>query len=231
MATFIREGEMRVGRDTSIGEMRGPMIEILGAGGVGKSVWANLVSNGVETTDVRFRDDDDDLEFVTIKGFNIPVAHPIIDVPSEDFGVPIVAVGSLWMQRRKDLWDRVVHMAPPNATHRTMINYGEIGYGNAFCANTVIHPCSKVGNNNFFGLGVTIDHDNVVGSHCYFAPGVTIGSPVVINDGVLIGINASILPGVTIGKGAVVGAGAVVLKSVEPRTVVAGVPAKMIRPV
>ena len=52
---------------------------------------------------------------------------------------------------------------------------------------------------------------------------------VVIQDGAHIGIGAIILPGVTIGKGAVVGAGAVVSKDVPDYTVVAGVPAKIIR--
>lgn len=44
-----------------------------------------------------------------------------------------------------------------------------------------------------------------------------------------IGTNATILPGVTIGKGAIVGAGAVVTADVEPFSIVAGVPAKLIR--
>jgi acetyltransferase-like isoleucine patch superfamily enzyme len=41
--------------------------------------------------------------------------------------------------------------------------------------------------------------------------------------------NAIILPGVVVGKGAVIAAGAVVTKSVEPYTVVAGIPAKEIK--
>lgn len=52
--------------------------------------------------------------------------------------------------------------------------------------------------------------------------------PVVIEDYVFIGPRAIILPGVTIGKGAVVGAGAVVTKDVAARTVVGGVPARVI---
>jgi acetyltransferase-like isoleucine patch superfamily enzyme len=52
---------------------------------------------------------------------------------------------------------------------------------------------------------------------------------VVIGDGSDIGIGAIILPGIKIGEGAMVGAGAVVTKDVEPYTVVAGVPAKMLR--
>lgn len=53
--------------------------------------------------------------------------------------------------------------------------------------------------------------------------------PVKICRGSDIGMNAIILPGVTIGRGAIVGAGAVVTKNVRPKTVVAGVPAGMLR--
>ena len=53
--------------------------------------------------------------------------------------------------------------------------------------------------------------------------------PVVLGDDVWIGHGATLLPGVEIGTGAVVGAGAVVTKDVAPFTVVAGVPAKIIR--
>lgn len=52
---------------------------------------------------------------------------------------------------------------------------------------------------------------------------------VIIEDGSDIGIGAIILPGVTIGEGAIVGAGAVITKDAEPYTIVAGVPAKVIR--
>lgn len=52
---------------------------------------------------------------------------------------------------------------------------------------------------------------------------------VIIEDHVWIGSNTFILPGVRIGKGSVVAANAVVTKDVPPRTVVGGVPAKLIK--
>lgn len=51
---------------------------------------------------------------------------------------------------------------------------------------------------------------------------------VIIEDYVWIGTRAMILPGVKIKKGAVVAAGSTVTKDVEPFSVVAGVPAKII---
>ena len=59
--------------------------------------------------------------------------------------------------------------------------------------------------------------------------GVTEDAPVVIEDDVWIGSGAVVLPGVTIGRGAVVAAGAVVTASVEPFTVVGGVPARPLK--
>lgn len=53
--------------------------------------------------------------------------------------------------------------------------------------------------------------------------------PITIGDHVLIGTRAMILKGVTIGDGAVVAAGSIVTKDVEPRTMVAGNPARFIR--
>jgi acetyltransferase-like isoleucine patch superfamily enzyme len=52
---------------------------------------------------------------------------------------------------------------------------------------------------------------------------------VIIEDDADIGVGSIILPGVVIGKGALVGAGAVVTKNVKPYSVVAGIPAKLIR--
>jgi len=55
------------------------------------------------------------------------------------------------------------------------------------------------------------------------------GKMVVIGDDVWIGCNVIVLPGVTIGTGSIVAAGSVVTKSIEPYSIVAGNPAKLLR--
>jgi acetyltransferase-like isoleucine patch superfamily enzyme len=70
---------------------------------------------------------------------------------------------------------------------------------------------------------ITADHD-VQDSMCKGRQG-----RVVINRLVFIGSRATILPGVTIGEGAVVAACACVTRDVPAYTVVAGVPAKVIK--
>jgi acetyltransferase-like isoleucine patch superfamily enzyme len=50
-----------------------------------------------------------------------------------------------------------------------------------------------------------------------------------VKKGASIGSNATILCGITIGENALIGAGSVVTKDVPPNTVVAGVPAKILK--
>lgn len=65
---------------------------------------------------------------------------------------------------------------------------------------------------------------------------VTVGHRAVIHSahveaGCLIGIGAIVLNGVRVGAGSIVGAGALVTKDVPPRSLVVGLPAKVVRPV
>lgn len=90
----------------------------------------------------------------------------------------------------------------------------------------------RIGKNVMTSSGVTI----VDGIHEYINPDLPVlrqkmgkFGDVIIEDDSFIGVNAVIMPGVTVGKHSVVGANSVVTKSVAPYSVVAGVPAKVIK--
>ena len=106
-----------------------------------------------------------------------------------------------------------------------------------------------IGDHTRIGLHNTIIGPVTIGSHVNLAQGITVTAlnhnfedsdkrideqgvsttPVTIEDDIWIGANAVILPGVTIGNHSVVAAGAVVTKNVPPHSLVAGVPAKIIK--
>ena len=106
-----------------------------------------------------------------------------------------------------------------------------------------------IGDHTRIGLHNTIIGPVTIGSHVNLAQGITITAlnhnfddsekridqqgistkEVVLEEDIWVGANAVILPGVTIGKHAVVAAGAIVTKDVPPHSLVAGVPAKVIK--
>jgi acetyltransferase-like isoleucine patch superfamily enzyme len=88
-----------------------------------------------------------------------------------------------------------------------------------------------IGDNVLFGPYVVLnsgDHDHSDSATPMARQGHTL-APITIADDVWIGAHALILKGAVIGRGAIVAGGAVVTGEVEPYTIVAGVPARVIK--
>lgn len=112
---------------------------------------------------------------------------------------------------------------------------GQVTLGDGVFFNRGCHVVAQesltIGAYCLFGEGVSIHDDNHVvgrGAEPIASCGL-ITRPVVIGSNVWVGAKAVILPGVHIGDNAVVGAGTVVTRDVPAHTVVAGVPARVIR--
>jgi UDP-perosamine 4-acetyltransferase len=105
----------------------------------------------------------------------------------------------------------------------------EIGEGVQIMARAVVQTGTHIGSNTIVNTAAIIDHDCVIGSHCHIAPGVTLSGGVTLASGVHVGTGASVIQGVNLGAGAVVGCGAAVIKHVDAKTIVGGVPAKLLR--
>jgi UDP-2-acetamido-3-amino-2,3-dideoxy-glucuronate N-acetyltransferase len=108
-----------------------------------------------------------------------------------------------------------------------------IGKNCKISSHTFICSGVLIEDNVFIGHGVMFTNDlfpkatNTDGSQQTEADWKVIETKV--KKGASIGSNATILCGITIGENALVGAGSVVTKNVPPNTVVAGVPAKIIK--
>ena len=112
-------------------------------------------------------------------------------------------------------------------------------------SSIIIHDDAllEIGNNTYLNGGfIDCSHHISIGDDCAMADGVRImdesfhsvdsqigGGEIKIGHNVWIATGAMILPGVKIGDGAIVAAGAVVAKDVPPRSMVAGVPAKVVK--
>lgn len=101
----------------------------------------------------------------------------------------------------------------------------------------IINIGAVIGEGTMIDMGAVLGGRATVGKHCHIGAGAVLAgviepasaTPVIVEDDVLVGANAVVIEGVHVGRGAVVAAGAVVINDVEPDTVVAGCPARVIK--
>ncbi len=113
----------------------------------------------------------------------------------------------------------------------------EIGDNAVIMMGAVINIGAVIGAGTMIDMGAVLGGRAIVGKNCHIGAGTVLAGvvepasavPVVVEDDVMIGANAVVLEGCRIGKGAVVAAGAVVVSDVAPDTVVAGVPARVLK--
>ncbi len=122
----------------------------------------------------------------------------------------------------------------PGAFIRDRVN---IGKNVVIMMGAVINIGAEIGENTMIDMNAVVGARGTIGKNVHVGAGAVIAgvleppskTPVIIEDDVMIGANAVILEGVKVGKGAVVAAGSVVTRDVEPNSVVAGIPARVIK--
>ena len=104
-----------------------------------------------------------------------------------------------------------------------------IGAGATILPNACITAMADVGIALLMYPNAIITHNCQLGDFVELSPGATILGNCTIGSHTHIGANSTILPNLIVGSNVIVGAGAVVDKNVPDNSVVAGVPAKVLR--
>ena len=122
----------------------------------------------------------------------------------------------------------------PGAIIRDQVHIGDNA---VIMMGASINIGASIGEKTMIDMNAVLGGRATVGKNCHIGAGSVLAgvieppsaSPVVIEDNVLVGANAVILEGVRVGEGSVVAAGAIVVEDVPAHTVVAGVPARVIK--
>lgn len=104
-----------------------------------------------------------------------------------------------------------------------------IGEGTVICPGARLTCNIEVGQHAQINMNVTIGHDAVLRDYCTIFPLNAVSGFVTLGEACTLGANSVINPGLTVGEGAYVGSGAAVVDDVDDYTVVAGVPAGVIK--
>ncbi len=153
--------------------------------------------------------------------------HPIPDYDKEIYIKPAVSnpniiVGEFTYIADSEFESHVTHFYPWSRDRLIIGKFCQIAAGVEFMMNDANHQMNAVSTFPFYTLEGW-DMETPKAEDTPFK-----GDTVIGND-VWIGQNALILPGTRIGDGAIIGANSVIGGNVEPYTVVAGNPAKVIK--
>jgi acetyltransferase-like isoleucine patch superfamily enzyme len=138
------------------------------------------------------------------------------------------AIRQAWVELTGTAVDEAFHLIPPlYSDHGLNIRVGRNVFINQACMLNDIGGI-EIGDDVMIGPRVsllTAGHPLDPGRR----RGQIVAAPIAIEPNVWLGAGATVLQGVTVGSDAVVAADAVVTRDVPPRTLVAGVPAQVLR--
>ena len=153
--------------------------------------------------------------------------HPIPGYDKEIYVKPTIKnpqinVGDFTYIADSDFESHVTHLYEWNGDRLIIGKFCQIAAGVEFVMNGANHQMNAVSTFPFF----TLEGWNASAPQKSDMP---LKGDTVIGNDVWIGQNATIMPGVHIGDGAIIGANSLVSKDVEPYTIVAGNPIRVIR--
>ncbi len=207
---------------------------VIGAGGFGREVVdvveaINLERSTVGTAyEVLGFFDDGDADLALLEPYGLPHLGPVASVHDLPRDVAyVIGIGNPQVRARLD--DQFMDERPsvtlvhPDAT---VTRLAELGPGTVVCAGARITNHVTLGRHVHVNLNATIGHDARVSDYVTLSPLVALSGNVRAEARAFFGTGALVNPGLRVGEDAVVGTGAAVVREVESKTTVVGVPAK-----
>jgi len=206
---------------------------IFGSGGHAKVVFHTMMQSE-QSKRTFFYDDDAGKHGMVLLGSSVMgnFADLIVAIKNKTMGSGIVGIGNnavraQYFNRLLPLADEVfgVYVHPSAVIDASV----QIDIGTVVFAQSVLHPCAKIGQNCIVNTAATVDHDCILGNHVQISPNATLCGGVEVGDFSMICAGATIIPYKKIGKNVVVAAGAVVINNVPDNVMVAGCPARIVK--
>ncbi len=194
---------------------------IYGTGGHSKVVFDSLSSSGIKV--LGFFDDS-----IRLKVFkDLQVTKYSKDHLSKE--KVIIAIGD--NRNRKKVSVEIQHRIGKVVDGHSLISpESNIGNGSMVLQGVVIQTGTQIGEHVIVNTSASVDHDCIIGDFSHIAPNATLCGNVTVGEGTLVGAGSVIVPGIVIGRWSIIGAGSVVVRNVPDFTMVAGNPARIVKP-
>ena len=205
---------------------------IIGAGTYGEVYLAYLQETGVEI--VGFLDDDPKFEGKEVRGVPVLGGISALETLKHSDGVEAVycPLGNNVLRVKFLTYARELGYKTPNYIHPSAIISPNvtIGDGVYILLGATIMPHTVIKDFVMISMGVHVAHHNVLEEGVFLSTGCNFGASIHAHKYAYCGISSTIMTGLhELGEDCLIGAGAVVIRDVEPKAVMAGVPAKVLK--
>jgi len=107
-------------------------------------------------------------------------------------------------------------------------NMSVIADGSVISAGVLVSTHTQIGRHVVINRGAIIGHHNTIGDHVTISPGANLAGYVKVAQRAYVGMGANVLDRVKIGEQALISAGSLVKEDVPDRTLVEGIPSKIV---
>lgn len=141
------------------------------------------------------------------------------------------------MQHEQEVFEKITSLNIPANRMATLIHptaiipkgMCKIGNGVLMAPLSQLSPDTTLEDNCIMLPNSFLGHDSTLKRFAHIASNATVGANVTVGCACHVGTNSTVREKITIGDFCLIGSGAVVLKDVEPHSIVVGNPAKLLR--